>query len=827
MKQTGDGLPRGFQGSVGGWSVLQPTAQRTLQLPRERATWRDAQGPWDAIEIQAWTESLARIETTMPQLAAKLADGGALVLDVDNVQSAAMLRLVVEGRPGQFDPAGSIDDPTMPLSLRRTVLAVANAGFVVRDVVRVPAPAAEFPESLATTLFHQGLLPLDWLQGPPPVRFWLDCRKQASAPGSVLIAGGDAAARQRTAAIVAAIVPPTWEIVVADDANERVGWNRAVARSTGDVLWFLRGGARPSAATFAALATRALVAPVTPGQGGAPSLPGDLCGFMLPRADVLLVGPIDERRANTRVALEEHLMRLEAVAPLLTSVDTPFDAPAAPLEEPATLAAETQALFAVWSAIQPSAAQAVAPSALAAAPSAPTPARAPTAPWAGRAPRVSLCMIAKNEQRFLGECLARAKDAVDEIVLVDTGSTDDTVAIAESFGAKVVHTTWPDDFSAPRNIGLQAATGDWILVLDADEFLQPGACERIRDAVRDAKVLGYHMRFVNVYGEGRTQGVMMVRLFRNLPGIAYQNVIHEQVTPSLQRIGQPMGLVLASADIEVEHHGYSEAVMNERGKNERNERLFKKQLEQTPDDVYCLYKYGDFLRRVPGRGVDARALLERCFDRILAGSPSLPRELPYAGEVASLCALEAARAGDIVRAREVLDVALRRFVPTPNLHYMSASLALADGRAEDAIHHYRRCLGYRGQVLVVPIQEGITGHVSLVGIAQAFLLRGRSERAKALLQQAIAMEPTYEVAHLALSKVLLVTGDVGGAMTTLTNFLAAHPDSPGACQQLALILQRVGQREAAQRIGRRAVQLLEARSLDHEAKAMDRLLAAT
>jgi tetratricopeptide (TPR) repeat protein len=825
MKRNGDGKPLGFQGPVGGWGALVPPGDRRLQLPRERATWRASAGPFDVIEAQAWTESLGRIEEALPQLASKLADGGTLLLDIDNIQSAAMLRLVVEGRPGQFDPAGNADDPTLPVALRRAVQAAAVAGLVVTDVVRVPAPAAEFPESLAKALFQNGLLPLDWLQGPPPARHWLVCRKVATAPGSILIAGGDAAARERTAAAVAAFVPAEWQILVADDVSERAGWNRAVAAATGDVLWFLRGGALPTAATFRAMAARAIVGPVAPAQGGERCMPGDLCGLMLPRADALLAGPVDERVVNTRVALEDHLMRLEAATPLMTCVDTPFEAPTAPIEQPALLAEETAELVASWAAIQPGsstpASSSPAPQAAAAAPT-----RAP-APWAGRAPRVSLCMIAKNEQRFLGECLARAKDAVDEIVLVDTGSTDETVAIAESFGARVLRAPWQDDFSSPRNVGLQAATGDWILVLDADEFLQPGACERIRAAVQDPNVLGYHMHFVNVYGDGKTLGVMMVRLFRNLPGIHYQNVIHEQVTPSLQRIGQPLGLTLASAEIEVEHHGYSDAVMNERGKNERNERLFKKQLEATPDDVYCLYKYGDFLRRVPGRGADARALLDRCLDRILAGSPSLPRELPYASEVASLCALEAARAGDTTRAREALEVALRRFVPTPNLHYMSASLALADGRAEEAIHHYRRCLAYRGQVLVVPIQEGITGHVSLVGIAQAWLLRGRHDRAKALLEQAIALEPAYEVAHLALSKLLLLAGDVGGAMTTLTQFLAAHPESPGACQQLALILQRIGQKDAAQRIGRRAVQLLEARSLDHEAKAMDRLLAAT
>ena len=447
-------------------------------------------------------------------------------------------------------------------------------------------------------------------------------------------------------------------------------------------------------------------------------------------------------------------------------------------------------------------------------------------PWAGRAPRISLCMIAKNEERFLPECLARAKAAVDEIVFVDTGSTDRTVAIAESFGAKVLHSPWNDDFSAPRNVGLQAATGDWILVLDADEFLQPGACERIRDLVQAPEVLGYHLHFVNVYGNGKTLGVMMVRLFRNLPGIAYENVIHEQVTPSLQRLGGPRGLVLGSCDVEVEHHGYTDAVMDSRGKIERNERLFRKQLERTPEDVYVHYKYGDFLRRVPGRAVDARKWLDRCLELILAGPPSLPRGLPYAGEVAALCALEAARAGENDRARMVLDQALRRFVPTPNLHYLAASLALASDRTDDAIAHYRCCLAFRGQVLVVPIQEGITGHVSLAGIAQAWIQRGEFARALPLLEQAIALEPSYEVAQLALSRLWLQRGDNTRAVQVLTTFLAAHPDSAGACQQLTLILQRLGETAAAKRIGRHAVQLLEARSLAHEAAAMTKLLAA-
>jgi tetratricopeptide (TPR) repeat protein len=820
MTPTGESLPIGFLGPVRSWTSLVPTVPGTLVLPRDRAQ-LDAAGTasLDQVEVQAVTESFGRIETSLASLTGRLRDGGLVWLDVDSVQSARMLRLVIEGRPGSFDPAGSLDDPSQCLPLRRVLAAAAAAGLWVQDVVAVPSGATEFGPELAQSLFRSGLLPLDWLAGTPPSRYWLVAQKACVRGGSVLLAGGDATARARTEAALRTFLPDDWEIVAATGVRECAQWNRGIAAARGEVVWFLRGGSEPSAATFEALRTHAGVGAVAPGRDGERRHAGDLAGLMLPRLDVLLVGPLPEAIANTSVALEEYAMRLDSKLPAAHLVDVAFDTPSPVAEAPARFADEATELMQRWSPVQGPIAG-ITTAVTAAMPSPSTP------PWAGRQPRISLCMIARDEERFLPECLERAKAAADEIIVVDTGSKDRTVAIAESFGARVLHTTWDDDFSTPRNLGLQAATGDWILVLDADEFLQPGACERIRDVVQAPDALGYHLHFVNVYGDGKTLGVMMVRLFRNLPGVAYQNVIHEQVTPSLQRLGGPLGLVLRSAEVEVEHHGYTEAVMDQRGKTERNERLFQKQLALTPDDVYSHYKYGDFLRRVPGRGADARRLLERCFELIVGGAPTLPRELPYAGEVAALCALEAARVGDNARAREVLDFALRRFVPTPNLHYLAANLALTEQRAEDAIVHFRRCLAYRGQVLVVPIQEGITGHVSLGGIAQAWMLRGDHERAQRLLEQAIAMEPAYEVAHLALSRLWLQRGDTAQALQVLTRFLAAHPDSPGACQQTTLILQRLGQTAAAKRMGRHAVQLLEARCLDHEAAAMNQILAA-
>ena len=823
MNRTGEQLPRGFQGPIAGWKSLVPTAERCLQLPRdlEQVRASSVSASLDLVEVVAFTESAGRIEDAMADLARRLEPGGTLLLDVDNLQSARSLRLVLEGRTGCFEPVGSSDDPSQALPLRRVLAAVSAAGLVIEDVFAVPDTSGGFGDDFCKDLFNHGLLSFDWVDGSPPARFWLSCRKAPLLAGSVILAGGDPAARRRTRECVAAYLPEQWEVVEGEGVLESAQWNRGIAAARGEVVWLLRGGSTPSEELFVAQSVRAGIGAVAPSVDDVRCNQGDIAGLMMPRVDLLLLGPVPESYTNTQVAIEEYCMRMGAKFPEAQLVPHAFAVPAIVTENAPAFADETEGLFRRWSALAGGDAPRESSAAVAEPPSSPV-----ACPWIGRKPRVSLCMITRNEERFLPRCLELAKDAVDEIVIVDTGSTDRTVQIAESFGARVLHQPWDDDFATPRTTGLRAATGDWILVLDADEFIQDGGCARIRELVENPRISGYHLHFVNVYGKGRTMGVMMVRLFRNLPGLEYQNVIHEQVTPSLQRAGAAAGLVISSANVVVDHHGYSDEVMDQRGKNERNERLFKKQLQQRPDCIYTHYKYGDFLRRLPGRGAEALAELEQCLRMILDGPPSLPRGLPFAGEVAALCALESARAGNTVRARAVLDTALRRFLPTPNLHYLSASLALADGRAEDAIHHYRRCLSYRGQVLVVPIQEGITSYVSLTGIAQAWLLRGDTQRARRLLEQAIAIEPSYEVAQLVLSRLWLQQGDLGRALHVMTSYLAAHPDSPGACQQTTLILQRLGHKAEAKRMGQHAVRLLEARALDHEAAAMNEVLAA-
>ncbi|MFB5685249.1 glycosyltransferase family 2 protein, partial [Paenibacillus terreus] len=117
-------------------------------------------------------------------------------------------------------------------------------------------------------------------------------------------------------------------------------------------------------------------------------------------------------------------------------------------------------------------------------------------------PSISLCMIVRNEEKYLPKCLSSVQRIVDEIIIVDTGSTDDTVAIAKSFGAKVIQMPWQNSFADARNRGFDEATGDWILWLDADEEMDVNEAEKLkgllsRDAIREQRIEGIQFVFCN------------------------------------------------------------------------------------------------------------------------------------------------------------------------------------------------------------------------------------------------------------------------------------------------------------------------------------------
>lgn len=191
-------------------------------------------------------------------------------------------------------------------------------------------------------------------------------------------------------------------------------------------------------------------------------------------------------------------------------------------------------------------------------------------------------MIVRNEESCLARCLESVKDCVDEMIIVDTGSTDKTVEIAESYGAKVYHHLWENDFSKHRNQSLSYATGEWIFQLDADEELFAEDSRLLRETTRTGKADYYHCRFYDIKNDGSVHGVFcLVRLFRNGMGMAYERKVHNQLRTNGRE---------AYSSIRVRHYGYALTTEQMETKHLRTTRLLKELLANDPEDVYSIYQ---------------------------------------------------------------------------------------------------------------------------------------------------------------------------------------------------------------------------------------------
>ncbi len=163
---------------------------------------------------------------------------------------------------------------------------------------------------------------------------------------------------------------------------------------------------------------------------------------------------------------------------------------------------------------------------------------------------MSACLIVRNEEEHLPRCLTSLQGLADEIVVIDTGSTDRTVEIAESFGARVWHEPWQNDFSLHRNQSLDRATGKWLLVIDADEELVDTDVEETRwhlDGRVETPVVMVHEHLLLL--NGRRQTVVLPRIIRADTGIRYQFPVHEQLVAAEDLDG-------AHSNVQLLHHGY-------------------------------------------------------------------------------------------------------------------------------------------------------------------------------------------------------------------------------------------------------------------------------
>ena len=206
-------------------------------------------------------------------------------------------------------------------------------------------------------------------------------------------------------------------------------------------------------------------------------------------------------------------------------------------------------------------------------------------------PTLSACLIVKNEEKLLPRCLDSIRDLVDEIIVVDTGSEDNTPEIARQYSCTIHHFPWQGDFSSARNASLQRATQDWILVIDADEELRPEEPWKIRRYISQPEAQAIS---ISVYNLSPETGVVSsflpsIRLFRRSLDLRYYGVVHN-------RLEVPSEVTAMRTDIKLLHYGYDLTPEQLEPKKERTRYLLERQLAENPDDVYANFNMAQLLQ---------------------------------------------------------------------------------------------------------------------------------------------------------------------------------------------------------------------------------------
>jgi glycosyltransferase involved in cell wall biosynthesis/predicted Zn-dependent protease len=359
--------------------------------------------------------------------------------------------------------------------------------------------------------------------------------------------------------------------------------------------------------------------------------------------------------------------------------------------------------------------------------------------------RVSLCMIVKDEEASLATCLGSVADLVDEIVVVDTGSTDATAAVAARWGARVFPFRWVDSFAAARNESLRHARGDWIFWLDADESLDQDNRLKLRAVLEGLKDenAAYVMTQRSPSGPGTAAVVVdQVRLFRRLPDALWSYRVHEQILSALRRTG----VDLRRSDVVIHHAGHEDAALRRR-RLDRDLRLLLLENQERPDDPFTLFNLGALYDEID-RPAEALPLLER----------SLQRSRPRDSIVPKLHVLIARCHRRLRQSREALDACRSGQKQCPGdveLLFLEALLQRELGDAKGAEATWLRLLSGSEPAGFANVDDGLRGYKARHNLAVIYEETGRAAEAEAQWRAAVAENPSFAPGWLRLGDLYL------------------------------------------------------------------------
>lgn len=348
---------------------------------------------------------------------------------------------------------------------------------------------------------------------------------------------------------------------------------------------------------------------------------------------------------------------------------------------------------------------------------------------------LSLCMIVKNEKSNLPACLASAQGLADEIIIVDTGSSDGTQDIARSFGAKVIQSNWQGDFSLARNLSLAEAKGQWIVWLDADDRLlevDKIAIRKLVEADPGAKPRAYGLMVKNSSDGGKTGSVFnQIRIFPNRPELRFRAPVHEQILPALEAANIP----IEYTDIRILHTGYADPETS-RAKQIRNKTILESQIQSgegiTPVTYFTLANACADL----GLHAEAVQWFLKAGELALAkgNNPHIAAAVPAKAAAALACL------GKYTEALARLDPETSKSSPSAEAVLVKAQVESALGHGEEARIWFERLLDFNETGTFIPIDFQLLKIQALQFLGKYWFDRQAKELAISLLKSGLAIK---------------------------------------------------------------------------------------
>ena len=371
---------------------------------------------------------------------------------------------------------------------------------------------------------------------------------------------------------------------------------------------------------------------------------------------------------------------------------------------------------------------------------------------------ISLCMIVKNEEDWIEGAVQSVRSIVDEVIIVDTGSTDSTPSRIAALADKTLNLQWKDSFGDARNVSLAEAGEPWILVLDADERIAPKDLPVILEATRSNAADGYHLIqrnyvFANhVFGWTANQGDYeegvrypgyvdnpLIRLFRNSPEIRFQGAVHEIIDPT--RLSSKFKF--ANMPAVIHHYGKVRGEERVQAKQRFYLALGLKKIEQDPANAKAYFELGIHCQDI-GRHAEACASFDQAFEM-----SRLPVALLYWAISEKILRHYDSAAGLLTRA-------LRLGLDTFELHLELGNVQLAQGEFVKACEEYARCLQIQPNNPVAAFNHGLV-----------LRKRGDFQGAERLYRKALKLDPAFREPALELAVLYIQAKKSGEALQLL------------------------------------------------------------